>query len=657
MAEELRCVECGKLAKFPSEAASLMFRQCALCGQNLPEATPLGIPLPHRQIPNSTPYPLCEARISVRGEARRCEQVRLNSKNTLCRFHLRQVQKYGKLTYGRFQSDSSSSVLKKKTSQLQPMSHEMKVKRKQQADASRDVNNEDRMVIHRIFELWQRHDNNIKLKGSPFTVETIKKLVEPSLGVNLENDDPGRTAWLKGASQAVATIPKGPLIILFAFVGHPGNPFRARSVINPLCEIMKSHGGNRLHLPANGTDLLRGLRPQNGEPLDPCPESSKFLKIRYVLDGVLGHISRRLNSDNALDEDILLETRSDSRKLHVSSKVVIVKANFGHNQDFTRQFDVTERIQGIVDTRGKGGFLELHRSDNLCDHFGDPCAGVGKVLQVAYKIEPKRGEILVAEANNRLVSSIHVAAPFTGSSLIIMLATLSPKATIGRNFGILANDTKLGLIHQTVHGRHGQKTSIRCIDDKTIDVTNDLRKTIDSLGGEALRAQKRSDVFDLIFNSCPDSLKECFQGQELLLHIEFRANGVLKEEKIFTDKFHRLTSDISIDVRPREPAISIHAAVFGHPTNKNLQANVKDQVLALVMHNNGRSLHISCNDDLEKLFGDPCFPSKVNKVLQIRFEVLEKTGRYTAQVNEKGHLGHALRIGCPQTGVLPSVSK
>jgi hypothetical protein len=131
------------------------------------------------------------------------------------------------------------------------------------------------------------------------------------------------------------------------------------------------------------TDKVKALVKENALSVDanndnftdPAVGVGKKLKVDYTIDGVA--------HSKTVGED---ETLVISNK---PSKLVIVKALYGDLPDGDKS-DVTR----IVEDHINGDSLKIDASN---DNFGDPANGVGKKLQVDYKLNGVFGTITVDE--------------------------------------------------------------------------------------------------------------------------------------------------------------------------------------------------------------------------------------------------------------------
>jgi hypothetical protein len=289
----------------------------------------------------------------------------------------------------------------------------------------------------------------------------------------------------------------------------------------------------------------------------------------------------------------------------------------------------------------------------LSDSFGEPCALVAKVLDITYKVEGREGEVVVPEAHGYLVDDVRVMAPIFAPAIVVLFATLSPRGLVGRAF-VAKSDAKTRLLNYNIFDKAAKsvgKTSIRCLDAETVVVTDEVMELVNGMGGDLLEVRKGEhvtrDVLRAMGRARADALSGRFKGKDLVLEVEFRANGKLNTIKLNTDVHHLMADGILVDAKPVEPAIDVQNAVYGHPTDPARQANVTPVIQGLIARRRGRVLAIPTSEPLDKLFGDPCYPHHVNKVLQIRYLVRPILGQLAAAVTLDGVISQSIKIGWP----------
>lgn len=668
-----RCRNCGKLITFPSMSSRYMYLQCPLCDYQIPEPSALSIPTPHPSMPDKLPYSLCAARININGEARRCERRRVGHTD-LCKGHNRIVARFGKLTYGKYDEpyceiheiqlrdpeDNDDEI-----EEQRELTHDEKVEAAKKLEKESSIGTADTIILERARQVWLRREQKGTLKKDPLSTEIITNIIEPTFGLDIAKQGPGRKRWLKNSFQAIMSLSQAPLSILVAMIGHRSEPGKARDVINSINQILSKYGGQRFYIPSD-VNILELLEPEFGGPQDPCPGETKFLRIRYCLQGVVGEVSARLLDDEgySLTEPILVEvppvaskqrTTVAGRSLDVGSRLTVIKALYGHLHDFSCAFNVTEKVQGLVDMRGRGQYLRLTNEDQLNDIFGDPTKAIEKVFKVTYKVDAREGEILAPEAHDKLVNRVYVAAPVVGPHIIVNSATLTTKSSLGRSNGGFV-DRRAQLINYAAFSKHKRRTrgshrqaSMNTITETlSIDVADQVRGLIASQGGDTLTLHAGSDIFHALSQIKDEHMwREKFRKQDLMLHLELRANNVLREVHVFTNSEYSIREDVHVDARPVTPSILILAAIYGHPTDPKKQFNVQPILEERIRQRAGRILCIEASESLTELFGDPCYPYKTNKILQIRYQVKELMGRLQAQVKTNGMLHQSIQIGWP----------
>mmetsp|Transcript_11991 Transcript_11991/g.22117 ORF Transcript_11991/g.22117 Transcript_11991/m.22117 type:complete len:707 (+) Transcript_11991:2748-4868(+) len=667
-----RCSDCGWELRFPSITIQCVYTVCPLCAKILTPPTALGIPPPHPQIDDKKPYPLCMARVNLKGRETRCERKRLE-KSDYCRNHTQALETHGSLPYGRYgqpYNEPHPLIVKARIfdetalEDDEPtegkgaedyLTHDSIVAAAKEASKRRDLNAADTQLLLRARNVVDKRIQKGVLKTNPMTTMTMKKILEPTYGIDLKSQGPGRLLWLKESVQAVMSLPRVPLSVIAAVVGHRLESHKCHDVVAPLTKLIKKGGGQQLSISnkENIMELLLADDDDKGQfdPMeaDPCPGSRIFLRIRYCLEGTIGELCFEIHRDRnyCIEESFMIRVPHPS-DIAIYSRLTIVQATYGHPHDPKRVFNVTGHVQGVVDTVGLGRYAEFPADESLEKYFGEPCFGIGKTLEISYILDPKVGEILIPEAHGYLLKNVKISAPIISPLVKIVFATLAPKATMGRTFGARGN-AKTRLLNYSYYNAsstRGKKTSIRCLDDQTIVCTEDIRRIVDQQGGDTLNVAKDVDVFSLLSKNIKELRKKNW-GKVMTLHIEYRCNSMLKEIKVDTTKEHRLCDELFIDARPVDPIIMINSAVYGHPTDVNLQFNVQEILEARVRKCAGRILEIHETEDLNKLFGDPCFPYHTNKLLQIRYQVRRMTGKKTESVTIHSKLSQVVKIGWP----------
>lgn len=168
------------------------------------------------------------------------------------------------------------------------------------------------------------------------------------------------TLTLVSAAQAQTTKPAGTLVIVKAVWGDlpDGDKTDVTDKVKPMVK-----------------DNALSVQASNDNFDDPAVGVEKKLRIDYTIDGV-AHTKTVLE-----DETLVISNKP--------SKLVILKAVYGDLPDGDKT-DVT----AIVRDQVNGDRLKIQASNDI---FGDPANGVGKKLQVDYKLDGVIGSKSVDE--------------------------------------------------------------------------------------------------------------------------------------------------------------------------------------------------------------------------------------------------------------------
>ena len=141
--------------------------------------------------------------------------------------------------------------------------------------------------------------------------------------------------------------------------------------------------------------------------INPSPNKSKQLRIRYRMNGLYGIViidtlsNSRMKSKNA----IVLKSPSIKRTLKIK------RAYYGHPKGTSStgrmSYEVTEFIQGLVDLKG-GSHLFFSEKNILTPFFGDPCPGYPKELRIEFEILGRCGSETRKETQGHLIKDINI---------------------------------------------------------------------------------------------------------------------------------------------------------------------------------------------------------------------------------------------------------
>lgn len=159
---------------------------------------------------------------------------------------------------------------------------------------------------------------------------------------------------------------------------------------------------------------------------DPCPGFGRVLRVRYsvsALDdcGDSSEMTRSGHRKNFLipkrgtmvceasaNGTLLVPLRYEAAKC--LPVLQVHRASFGHPHDMTKVFDITSKVQDIVQRQG-GYQLKISKEEDITTHFKDPCRGVRKVFQVGYECLGLAGLIRVREVDGFLQASLRIGYP------------------------------------------------------------------------------------------------------------------------------------------------------------------------------------------------------------------------------------------------------
>jgi hypothetical protein len=572
-----------------------------------------------------------------------------------------------------------------------------------------DKGSHDTMLLRTASGMWQRRVRRGQRIAKPISTKQIVDVVQPTFGIDLAEQGAGKVKWLRESFQALMALPTQRLAVLAAAVGHVVDPQKGLDVTEQVQGLIAAQHGHRLVIP-HEADLLALLKvndPCPGEKKWLRVRYSLDGVIAEVRVGVIRHVKPRapeatpadpreqqqqqqqqqqqerddefesepepeespfafaLRQGDAeqvqgpavfrLERTLCLElpVAASSSTKTLTTRLTIIKGFYGHLHDPERRFNVTEKLQGLCDLGGSSSYFAMDKGLRLSDSFGEPCALVAKVLDITYKVEGREGEVVVPEAHGYLVDDVRVMAPIFAPAIVVLFATLSPRGLVGRAF-VAKSDAKTRLLNYNIFDKAAKsvgKTSIRCLDAETVVVTDEVMELVNGMGGDLLEVRKGEhvtrDVLRAMGRARADALSGRFKGKDLVLEVEFRANGKLNTIKLNTDVHHLMADGILVDAKPVEPAIDVQNAVYGHPTDPARQANVTPVIQGLIARRRGRVLAIPTSEPLDKLFGDPCYPHHVNKVLQIRYLVRPILGQLAAAVTLDGVISQSIKIGWP----------
>jgi hypothetical protein len=436
------------------------------------------------------------------------------------------------------------------------------------------------------------------------------------------------------SEQEAAALGLEPVKILAAAWGHSRDPSKALDITQWILQRQAAHPEQKLEL----------IAEKLGDPSkifgDPCPGKRKMLSIRGTYCNrkwetrVFQRKGNKKKRPLQLDRDVIYQKPNNPwLRLH--------RATYGHRDDRSMQYDVTEKLQERIDTQFDGRYLGIPKDENLVKMFGDPYPGGRKVLRVQYEMYGWEGEIKLPEAHGRLLEPLIVVAPMICPQLQITYAC----------YGALASHKEQSLLPGARPKFRPPPLSVEC------DMT--LQDMVDDAEGERLEIARDIDVRELL-NDGLDPLKDTTKT----LFLEYENRGHKGHLRIKDDGHGHLLKTIHL-VAPHygeggvgaqrmrhnhmlvSPGVLLRSAAWGHPeyTGRGGHAasvDVTRQLQIRLDNNKGRVLHVGRGENLENLFGDPC--RGVFKNLHVRYKMSGWIDDHIVETYEKG-LRSSLRIG------------
>ena len=645
------CPDCGWDIRFPTDAVRLLYRQCPYCKYQLKPATALCIPEPHCQIKNCGKYELCLARICDRGRERKCPRFRRLGSD-YCPQHRKVFERYGRLPYGRSDEpyDGANKLTLDRTLTLEEMlelgekdassaevlTYEQRVKKAKEMSLPVP----DTEILVKARQLIKREQ--VRGKEKALTTERMLRSIEPTYGLDLKRNC-SKLKWLKDSTQALMTLPARKFVVLAAAVGDVFDPSTAMDVGEETKKVVFQQGSSGMRV-AKDQSLFEVLGV----------ESHRFshlrhplFRLRYALNGRLAEVSRRMDNTTGFLPDGL-HVDADVTKGSICSPLTIIEASFGHTNDVLRRLNVTEQIQGLVDSEGGGKFVHLRLAEDLTHRFGDPCVGVDKVLAINYRVEHTIGDLVVPEANGHLVEAVNIQAPVVYPPIVVSLATFSPTRTIGRTFNQQSAGVAALINYYQKDPAISAVTSIHYIDKETHIVTEEIVRILEATDDPTVQLHEGLDIIEFLNqhrNKDQPPLPRC--TEQMALRIEYRLHDRLTKKKLLVSAAGKLKENWTVSIKPLVPSLYIHGAIYGHPVDTERQVSVRQELNARIHALGGNQLCIGEEENLSELFGDPCYPYNNTKVLQIRYEVKEIKGILNAKVSTEARLRHSVKIGWP----------
>ena len=436
------------------------------------------------------------------------------------------------------------------------------------------------------------------------------------------------------SDQEAAALGIEPVKILAAAWGHSRDPSKALDITTWILQRQASHPDKKLELIA--TEL--------GDPSkhfgDPCPGKRKMLSIRGTYCNRKWETRVYQRKANAKRRPLQLDRNVIYQKPN-NPWLKLLRATYGHRDDRSLQYDVTEKLQERIDTQYDGRYLGIPKDENLVKFFGDPYPGGRKVMRIQYEMYGWEGEIKLPEAHGRLLEPLIVVAPMVCPQLQILYA----------QYGALAPHKEQSLLPGARPKFRAPPLSVVC------DMT--LQDMVDECEGERLEISRDIDIRNLL-NEGRDPLKDTTKT----LFIEYENRGHKGHIRLKDDGHGHLSAKIHLTAphygeggvgaqRMRHnhmlvsPGVLLRSAAWGHPeyTGRGGHAasvDVTRQLQIRLDNNKGRVLHVGRGENLENIFGDPC--RGVFKNLHVRYKMSGWIDDHIVESYGKG-LRSSLRIG------------
>ena len=151
--------------------------------------------------------------------------------------------------------------------------------------------------------------------------------------------------------------------ILAATFGILRSPVGTLDVTDNVEEYLLSSDKKILDL-KQGNDILKDLRLE----IDPAPGLEKCLHIRCCFSNGIRKYEILCMIDG--NNQIIENTKISMPKTPWLR--ILENSYYGHPSDISKRYDISEIIQTMVDTKGRGCFLEFERGTDLSKYFGDP---------------------------------------------------------------------------------------------------------------------------------------------------------------------------------------------------------------------------------------------------------------------------------------------
>lgn len=170
--------------------------------------------------------------------------------------------------------------------------------------------------------------------------------------------------------------------------------------------------------------------------LDPSPEKTKQLRIRYRMDRIFGTLVLDVTSTSRIPHPVILRRPWGGQRL-----LKIRRGYYGHPLGATAQgrmcYDVTEILQGLIDLGG-GSYFKVDQATTMTPLLGDPAPGYPKELRLEYELRGRSGIEIRTEAQGHLTKPLYLEAKPVISPIIFITSATYGMTPTGRNERLLA---------------------------------------------------------------------------------------------------------------------------------------------------------------------------------------------------------------------------
>ena len=318
-----------------------------------------------------------------------------------------------------------------------------------------------------------------------------------------------------------------PLEICSATFGDPFDVTKIIDVTEKCRELTKEYT-TRDRLYIRSSQCLAKLFCDGDDIL---PGKQKQLRVRYRIRGVHGFVNMDTTPTNRFPTGFFLTTPP-------VRYLTIVSATYGHPKGRAASgrmsYDVTEKVQGLVDLSG-GSYLLMSHNTPVARYFGDPCPGYVKELFIMYDIDGRSGSALQDETNGFLRRRISVHQSPVVAPLMFVSAASYGITPSGRRERLLTLGQQMRKIYQIEHKMKAglvmqvedvaimrnkdkiiaERNYFKNTECKFVDVTTKMQRLVD-LGRNAFVLDKHKfDANGLFSNPIPAYSPEEFAAAHI----------------------------------------------------------------------------------------------------------------------------------------------